>query len=458
MMKIKSINPHDYSVIGEVEASTEGEIAKAVTAAHKAKQSWKELGVKARVKALSKVFRILDQNRDSIARHDTLDMGFPISQCHDFNLGDGFSYFKWYLDHAEKYLSPEVTLETESEIHQVYYEPHGVTAVIQPWNFPFCQWSWGVIPTLLTGNTVVFKPSEEVLHANRHLESLIAKANLPQGVLSFVYGNGQTGDFLVHQDIDLIVFTGSTKTGRYLYQVAAEKFIPALLELGGSAPGIIFADADIDHTLETVFWQRFANCGQTCDGLKRLIVEEGIFDKVVDGLKAKVTTSAIGDPLNKDTLFGPLAAKRQLELLESQVKDAVTKGAKIVTGGKRVNKSSGAHYHPTILTNIEPNMRVWQEEVFGPVLPIASFTSEAEAVDLANDTRYGLGSYLYTQDVNKANRVAAQIEAGMVSINGTNYVLPQNPFGGYKMSGFGREHGSHGLRELTQIKVVSRNK
>jgi succinate-semialdehyde dehydrogenase/glutarate-semialdehyde dehydrogenase len=457
-MTIKSTNPSNNQIIGEVNVSTEKEIKAAVAAAHQAKQAWKELGVEGRVKALKKVFDKLFEHKEQIALNDTTEMGFPITQCHDFNLGDGFNYFKWYLDNAEKSLKPEVTHEDNISIHQVYYEPYGVAAVIQPWNFPFCQWSWGVIPTLLAGNTVVFKPSEEVPLANQYLEKLINGCDLPPGVLKFIYGGGEVGDQLVHNNINLIVFTGSTKTGQYLYQVAAKKFIPALLELGGSAPCIVFADANLNQAIETIFWQRFANCGQTCDGLKRLLVENQIFDRVVTELAMKVNSSPIGDPLNKETVFGPLAADRQLKLLESQVKDAIEKGAKIITGGKKKEDLAGAYYQPTILTNINPTMRVWREEVFGPVLPIVSFKTEAEAIELANNTEYGLGSYLYTQDSHKAQRVASQIDAGMVSVNGTNYVIPQNPFGGYKQSGLGREHGKYGLHDLTQIKVIARNK
>jgi acyl-CoA reductase-like NAD-dependent aldehyde dehydrogenase len=290
------------------------------------------------------------------------------------------------------------------------------------------------------------------------LESLIKQTNLPPGVLTFVYGDGQIGDYLVHQDINILVFTGSVTTGRYLYQVAAEKFIPALLELGGSAPGLVFKDADLDTAVEAIFWQRFANCGQTCDGLKRLIVHRSIFDQVVTKLALKLQDSPIGDATNKATVFGPLAAKHQQELLEAQVEDALKKGAKLITGGHRPDHLTGYFYQPTILTDIKLTMRVWQEEVFGPVLPIVGFKTDAEAVKLANDSRHGLGSYIYTKNLKKADRVATRLEAGMVSVNGVNYVLPQNPFGGYKHSGLGREHGKYGLHDLTQIKLIAKPK
>lgn len=458
MTKIISINPSNNKIIGEVEFSSQKEIVEKVGKAHRAKKAWKDLGVKKRVEILQRVYEALLKRKDDIAKIDSQEMGFPISLCYDFNLGDAYNYFKWNLENAEKYLAPEVTFEDDTTTQTLYHEPRGVLAVIQPWNFPFCQWSWGVVQSLLAGNTVIYKPSEEVPLSAKLLEEIITECNLPDGVLSFIYGDGSVGEFLVKQDIDMIVFTGSTKTGEKLYKIAAEKFIPVLLELGGSAPGIVFEDVDIEKIVESIFWQRYANCGQTCDGLKRLIVEESIVDQVVSRLQAKLESSIVGDSSKEDTVFGPLVAERQVVLLEAQVKDAVDKGAKIITGGKRPKNLSGAYYLPTILTNITKDMRVWQEEVFGPVLPVVSFKTEEEAVNLANDTEYGLGSYLYTNDSKRAERVASQLESGMVSVNAVNYVLPMNPFGGYKKSGLGREHGKFGFAELTQIKVVATEK
>jgi acyl-CoA reductase-like NAD-dependent aldehyde dehydrogenase len=458
MAVIKSINPANKEVLGNVLVSTDTEIKKAVERASRARDSWKDLSVSGRVDVLKKVYDALYKRRDEIAKLDSSEMGFPIAQCYDFNLGDAFSYFKWYLENAEKYLSPEITLETKNEIHKVHYDPKGVAAIIQPWNYPFCQWSWSVVPNLLAGNTVVYKPSEEIPLSARLIEDIVNNTGLPKGVLNFVYGDGKVGECLVNQEIDLIVFTGSTVTGNKLYKIAAEKFIPVLLELGGSAPGIVFDDVDIDKVAKAVYWQRFANCGQACDGLKRLIVHKSVADKLVGKLKNKLEKNKIGDPSEKDTSFGPLVSKKQLQLIESQVDNAKLKGSKILTGGKRPKGLKGFYYKPTILTNVKTNMRVWQEEVFGPVLPVVTFKTEQEAVGFANDTQYGLGAYVYTNNKKRAQRVADRIDSGMVSINGTNYVLPMNPFGGYKKSGIGREHGRWGLRELCNIKVISKPK
>ena len=283
--------------------------------------------------------------------------------------------------------------------------------------------------------------------------------HLPRGVLNEVYGDGEVGKVLVEQDINMVAFTGSTKTGKYLYDVAGKKFIKAVMELGGSAPGIIFADANLEEAVGNVCFNRVYNQGQCCDGLKRLLVHESIYDSAVAKIAANFSAKKVGNALQEDTEVGPLVAKRQLETLISQVQDAQAKGARVIVGGNSLEeKLGGAFFEPTVLTDVTEDMKVWAEEVFGPVLPIVKFATEEEAIGLANQTSYGLGAYVYTQDREKAERVAAALESGMVSMNGANYVMPFNPFGGYKNSGFGREHGKYGFHEVTQIKVVAREK
>lgn len=263
---------------------------------------------------------------------------------------------------------------------------------------------------------------------------------------------------LVHQDIDLICFTGSTKVGKYLYTVAANRFVPIVMELGGSAPGIVFEDADLPKVMETIMINRFLNAGQACDGLKRLIVHKDKYDEAVKLITAEISAKKLGPAIDKSYTHGPLVAERQVKLLEEQVKDAIEKGAKVEVGGKRPDNMTGVYYEPTLLTNVTTDMRVWQEEVFGPVLPIVTFETEEEAIKLANDTKYGLGSYVFTEDKERFERVARQIESGMCSLNNTCYLKPCNPFGGYKQSGLGREHGKYGFHDVTQVKVITTEK
>jgi len=451
---IVSINPSTAEVLGEVPSSENEEIIIKVTQAQKAKKLWKELGIEGRNKYLSKIIVLIKVNKEKLATLQAQEMGMPISDAL-IDVDDGIRYSQWYLDHASEYLSPQKTFENDQIYHQVFHEPYGVAAVITPWNFPISNFVWGVMQNLTVGNVVVFKHSEECPLFGKKLEEIISKANLPDGVFSEVYGDGEVGDFLVHQNIDLIWFTGSTKVGQQLYKIAAEKFIKAVFELGGSSPGIVFADADIDRTLESIFSDRFFNCGQVCDGLKRLIVHKSRFSEVVDKLKKLIQIKKIGNALDPTTNIGPLVAKRQLDALKVQFQDAIDKGAKIEIGGKEITNLKGFFFEPTLLTNVTPDMKVWKEEVFGPILPIVTFETEEEAITLANDTKYGLGSYVFTEDKTLAARVASQIEAGMVGINNAYYGQPCSPFGGQKLSGMGRDHGAFGLHDLTQLKVVA---
>ena len=457
MAKIKSINPSDYSVMGEVEVSTKQEVIDKIKLAHDALKGWREIGLEKRVELLRKVTDELKDKKEELALMQSTEMGIPLTDAL-INVDGNTDYANWYFDNAVKYLSPETTFESETEIHQVFYEPIGVVAVIIPWNFPHANIIWGGLQSLIAGNTIVLKHSEECPICAKYIGDIFEKY-LPLGVFNQVFGDGEVGKILVNDNINMIAFTGSTKTGKYLYELAGKKFIKAIMELGGSAPAIVFDDADIGITIENITANRLLNQGQCCDGLKRLIVQENVAGQVIEKLTKNFTGKVIGKATELNTQIGPLVSKKQLDLLVSQVKDAISKGAKVICGGKSLEeKMGGAYFEPTILADVTADMRVWNEEVFGPVLPVMKFTSEEEAVKLANDTTYGLGSYLYTANQDRINRISSQIEAGMMSVNGTNYIIPQNPFGGYKNSGFGREHGKYGFAEVTQIKVVARNK
>ena len=455
MTKLISTSPDkSIGVIGEVEVTTSKQITQLVQKAKVAFNSWSKLSISDRKLKLENLYSELESKKEELAILESKEMGMPIEES-NIDLDSGLNYFRWYLDNTEKYLSPEISFESEKEIHTVYYEPIGVAAVIMPWNFPFSNFIWGIIPNLMVGNTVVFKHSEEVPVVCKKYQEITESSIIPEGVLNFVYGAGDVGDQLVHSDIDVICFTGSTKTGKYLNKVGAEKMIKVLLELGGSAPGVVFEDADIDNVVETVFLNRFGNCGQICDGLKRMIVHESVVEDFILKMKTKLESVKVGNPTEEDTNIGPLVADRQFVLLEEQVKDAIDKGAKVVIGGNKPEGLEGFYYMPTILRNVSKDMRVWSEEVFGPVLPVMTFSTYEEAIELANDTAYGLGGYVFTADRELGEKAARDIKTGMVSINGAFYVIPDDPFGGCKMSGIGREHGKWGLRELTDVKVVA---
>jgi len=452
-MKIKSIDPSNYDVIGEVECSTAKDIEDKIISARKALPGWIDLQIEGRKKVIERFISAIANHKDELAKLQSIEMGMTIQES-DPDVVGGIDLFNWYKDNAAKCLAPEVTFENDKEIHTVYREPRGVVASIIPWNYPLANFIWQCGQSLLAGNVVILKHSEEVMLFEKKIEEIAKEAGMPEGVLSYVYGDGKVGDMLAHADIDMLCFTGSTKTGKYLYKVAAEKFIPVVMEMGGSAPGIVFEDADIDETIGTIYAARFMGCGQMCDGLKRLIVHKSKFEEVSQKLKSIIESKKIGPATDPSSDVGPLVSERQLVALESQVQDAIAKGAKVVTGGKKLDEQKGAYYMPSLLTDITADMKVWQEEVFGPVLTISTFETEQEAIDMANDTIYGLGGYVFTKDKEKAKRVAAQLQTGMVSQNNLSYIKPYNPFGGYKSSGIGREHGKYGFEDVTQVKVV----
>ena len=454
--KIISLNPSkNYEVLGEVEPSTHHAIDTAIINARQAFPMWSRLTVTERVAFLERVYQEFVQRKEEIKNIMALEMGMPISVCDQIEIDPGLHYMRGYLDLAEQWLASEVVYENAQEIHYLYHEPKGVAGASVPWNYPFSNFIWAVMQNLVVGNTVVFKHSEECILTSKLFEEILNKY-LPAGVCTTVYGTGiEAGDYLMNGAIDLLWFTGSTGVGKHLYQVAAKKLIPAILELGGSAAGIVFEDADLSMTIASLYNARFLNSGQTCDGLKRLLVHVSIFDKVVDGLKTMVASKKIGPAHDPATDIGPLVAERQVVALEEQVADALQKGARVVIGGKRPAGLQGAYYEPTILTHISFDMRVWKEEVFAPVLLVVPFTTEEEAILLANDSQYGLGGYVYTQDQERALRVSKLLQTGNIMVNNASYVIPQDPFGGYKNSGLGREHGKMGLRELCSVKVIA---
>ncbi|MEK7544181.1 MAG: aldehyde dehydrogenase family protein [Patescibacteria group bacterium] len=455
MNKIVSTNPaKNYKVLGSIDVSSSNEIKANVIKARAAAVGWKLLGVNKRCKLLQPLYQQFLKRKNEIALLVMREIGKPITEAKsDLDWDDG--YFQDFFDLGATYLEDEISYQNNGKTHRIIFEPLGVAAVIVPWNYPFGNFLWGVIPNLIAGNTVVFKHSEECPLMGKLIDEMMDSLHLPEGIFSQIYGDGKVGEQLVNSDIDLIWFTGSTGVGKKLYEIAGKKFIKGIMELGGSNPAIVFDDVDIDTIIGTLYTGRFMNCGQVCDATKRLIVHESLFQRIVEKLKTRIASVKIGDPEDEVTELGSLVAKRQLELLEGQVADAVRKGAHVVIGGKRPEGLKGAYYLPTILTNVKRTMRVWKEEVFGPVLPVVTFQTEEEAVMLANDTPYGLGAQVFSKDVDRAIRIANKINAGCVDVNGGNHWQPCTPFGGYKGSGKGREHGKHGFQELCQIKVIA---
>ena len=457
--KLVSTNPAlNFEVLGEVSISSVDEIKAKVDTARTAQKDWFLLGVNKRIEYIKKLIPLFKENREELIKRTSQEMGMPYGISAGI-VDSAIVDLGWNCDHAEEFLSNEILFDDGKEINEISYEPYGVIACIVAWNFPLGNFVISVSQALLAGNTVVMKYSEEVPLFSKYLEDIIAKANLPEGVVSFVYGDGQVGGILANQNVDFISFTGSSQTGRKLYAKAAEKFIPVALELGGSSPGIVFEDSIIDDELiENLFWARFSNTAQFCDNMKRLIVHASLFDECVSKLSAYAENRKIGNPLDKSVDIGPLVAERQVYKLEEQVKDALNKGAELTCGGKRPADLQGAFYEPAILTNVSKDMKVWKEEVFGPVLPVVSFNTYEEAMELANDTEYGLTAYVFTNDKKISQKAFLDIKAGGICLNNNNYHRSENPFGGYKASGIGRQGGKIGFHEICQVKVIARDK
>lgn len=457
-MKIVSTNPSkNYETLSEVEITGLQEIKDIVLQAKKSQKLWYEKWLDYRIDTLTKILTLFKEKKEQIAFSISQEMGMPLMQAYD-EVEYGYMYFQGYLDTAKKHLSPEVTRDTEKERHTVYYEPKGVVIAIAPWNYPFSMFIWTSIQALLAGNSVIFKTSKEVIVTGQIISHIIQNSWLLSGVWTEVFGDGSIGEFLVEDDINFITFTGSTNVWKRLYKKAADKFIGCVMELGWSAPGIVCEDADIDKVLGTIYFLRYSNCGQMCDGLKRLIVHESRYEEVVKKLWELLLTKKIWIATEKTTDIGPLVSEGQLISLESQVQDALDKGAQILYELQPERHLEGAYHSAMILWNVTDNMRVWHEEVFWPILPVVTFRTLEEAVKLGNDTQYGLWAYVFTESKETLNYLARHLETGEVQHNNFNYCVPESPFGGVKDSGIGREHGHWGFHEFCNVKVVSEEK
>lgn len=452
-MKIISTNLSNNEILGEIEETTKEEVIEKVNLAKSVQSEWSKLGIDKRIEVLKEMYDKFEENSDKIANLISLEMGKPITQS-ESEIKSTLKNIKWDLENAKDCIAPEITFESDKEMQKVFYEPKGIVVAISPFNYPFSLCCAIAFQNLIVGNVVISKPDPNLPLLYKLLEEIINSMGLPKGVWQFVFAGKEIGSFLVEQDIDMICFTGNTKTGEYLYKVAANKMIPILMELGGSAPGIVCEDADIDNVIGGIFKKRFSNSGQLCHALKRLIVHESIFDEVVSKLKNIAQLQIIGDSLDRNTTIGPLVNEKQINTLLEQFNDAVSKGANAVCGGKQP-KQKGNYFEPTILTNITTDMKIWREEVFGPILPVISFKTIEEAIELANDTIYGLGGYVFTTNKETFEKISKELKTGMVACNNLAYSAPYNPFGGVKKSGLGRTRGKWGLRGLCNIKVVT---
>ena len=446
-------NPATGEKISKIADASKADVDRAVAAARKAFESFRRTSVYERSALLNKIADVLEQNAEFIATVETIDNGKPIRETRAVDVAWSIEHFRYF---AGVILGEEgsANMLKERYLSVVLREPIGVVGQIVPWNFPFLMAAWKLAPLLAAGDTCVFKPSSETSLSILEFIRLIAPL-LPKGIINVVTGKGsKAGEFVrTHKGLDKLAFTGSTEVGRGIALAAAQKIIPATLELGGKSANIIFDDCDFDVAIDGVQLGILFNQGQVCCAGSRIFVQEGIYDKFVPALVEKFKRIKVGDPLDPNTQMGCQINKKQADKILEYVKIGVEEGAKIAVGGKR-HSAGEAFVEPTLLVDVRNDMRVAQEEIFGPVGVVIKFKDQDELVRMANDSLYGLGGAVFTRDIAKALTVARLLETGRVWVNTYNQIHAGAPFGGYKESGIGRETHKMILDHYTQTKNI----
>ncbi|RSN58304.1 betaine-aldehyde dehydrogenase [Streptomyces sp. WAC 04229] len=456
------VNPFDASVVQQVDEADEADVDLAVRAARRAfdRGDWSSAPTRERADVLLRVARFLLRDQEEIAHVESLDTGKTLKEAR-IDVEDVSNAFRYFGEIADKDGGRIVDVGPDV-LSRVVYQPIGVCALIAPWNYPMLQASWKVAPALAAGNTFVLKPSETTPLSTIHMVRLIAEAGAPPGVANLVLGPGSTvgAAMSAHEDVDLVSFTGGLATGRRIMEACAPGVKNLALELGGKNPNVVFADCDFDAALDYALDAAFLHSGQVCSAGSRLIVQDELHDHFVERLAARARTIRLGSGLDPATESGPLSSAEHRAKVESYLEIARDEGAQLVCGGTRPDDpelSRGFFLLPTIYANCDRSMRIVQEEVFGPVVTVERFRTEDEAVELANDTRYGLAGGVWTGDASRAQRVAGRLRHGTVWINDFHPYLPQAEWGGFGRSGFGRELGPTGLREYQEAKHIYQN-
>jgi len=453
-------NPATGEVLAEVAEADKADIDKAVAAARRAFEGkWSRMSARDRGRLLYKLSQLIEQHAKELAQLETADNGKPIRESLYVDLPQVAENFEYFAGWATK-IEGETIPVPGKMFNYTLREPVGVCGQIIPWNFPLLMAAWKLAPALAAGNTVVLKPAEQTPATAMELGKLIQEAGFPEGVVNIVPGYGETAGaaLAAHAGIDKIAFTGSTEVGKLIAKAAAQNLTKVSLELGGKAPNIIFADADLDQAVSGSMMGIFFNQGQVCCAGSRLFIEESVKDEFLDRFKAGAQKVKVGDPMDNATLMGPQVSQEQLDRIKSYVTIGRDEGANVLCGGGPPQLEgafqNGYFFQPTILTDVKNEMRVAQEEIFGPVVSVITFKDEDDLIKQANATVYGLSAGIWTRDITRAHRFAKEIKAGVVWINTFNMFNAASPFGGYKQSGYGREMGKHALEMYTQVKSV----
>ena len=452
---IKVINPATEEECAVISLGNIEDVNDAVSAAKKAYSSWAFSTKDERIKLLEKLYENYKKRWADIAAAITKEMGAPKDFATKLQAGTGAAHLKSFIRYLKNF-EFEKPLGDHAPNQRLIYEPKGVCALITPWNWPMNQVCLKVMPAIASGCTMVLKPSELAPLSSMILAELIDETKFPPGVFNLVNGDGATtGDALTsHPDVNMISFTGSTRAGALISQNAAKDFKRVSLELGGKGANIIFKDAD-PEAIERGALRCFRNSGQSCNAPTRMLVEKSMYNEAVKRLKKYTESFEVGDPKKEGEHIGPVISETQYNKIQTLIKKGIDEGAKLVAGGpgKPDGLEKGYFVKPTVFADVNNKMEIARTEIFGPVLSVMSFETEDEAIEIANDTPYGLTNYIQTQDKEKVKRVARKLRSGMVDVNGAGIAVDA-PFGGFKHSGIGREAGEHGLEEFLEVKSV----
>jgi acyl-CoA reductase-like NAD-dependent aldehyde dehydrogenase len=460
--ELESFNPATGERIGAVPTIKASQVQSVVDDVADVQPFWAQLSLLERARYMRRAARVLVDHSDEIAELLTREQGKPRIESYTMEVMPTIDLLNWCADHGPRILADEPIKYTQLMLKQkksfFSYEPIGVVGVIAPWNYPWSIPFGEVAIALMAGNGVVLKPASLTPLIGQRIQELFERAGLPEGIVRTIHGGGAVGGELVKTSAGKIFFTGSVEVGRKVGEECARRIKGSVLELGGKDPQIVCADANLSNAISGAVWGGFANAGQTCSGIERAYVMRDVADRFVEGVVREASGLAVGDPLRWDTAIGPMVSKEQFDTVIELVDDAIAAGARRLCGGPvEVEGMTGHFMAPTVLTDVTHDMRIMREEIFGPVLPIVTVDTEQQAIELANASEFGLGASVWTLDRDKGERIAREIEAGMVWINDHSYShgACQCSWGGVKESGLGRSHSKFGFYECTNIKLVS---
>jgi acyl-CoA reductase-like NAD-dependent aldehyde dehydrogenase len=458
-----SIDPSTGEEIGRVPLMDETEVAAAIARARAAQPAWAGLTYRDRARFILRAREVVLDQIEEIAKLVSRETGKPVTEAIAMEIVPTLDLMQYFADHTKQILKRKRVglgqYNLMARTSYIVYKPLGVVGIISPWNFPWATPLDEVVMALMAGNAVVVKPSELTPLTALKIADVFKQAQLPDGLLEIVSGDGSTGAALVEAGVNKIMFTGSVNTGKRVAEAAAKHLTPVVLELGGKDPMIVFEDANLENAARAAIWGAFCNSGQACASIERCYVHQSVADKFVELVVKETKLLKQDKPSTGDIDVGAMTNEEQLKIVEDHVSDAVEHGAEVRAGGHRLNNSQGWFHEPTVVTNVDHSMKLMRDETFGPVLPIMTFRTDEEAVRLANDSIYGLTASVFTGSLDRGKRIAEQLDAGTVMVNEVVYThaVAQTPWGGVKQSGYGRTHGSLGLLELVSAQHIHVN-